>query len=106
MAEHVIRLQRRTPSGRLAYLAGKRAGMVERGQDTTLFDALFTPVGREAAAQVMAEPLRRALDRHLDEHRCGEGDFESPDYIGGFLNCPEAAELWELLPDGDRIMLA
>ena len=42
-------------------------------------------------AATLAEPLRRAFRAHLDEHGCG------------FLSCPEAAELWDLLPDCERI---
>lgn len=56
----------------------------------------------EALAVTLAEPLRKALDGHLDWHQCGTGDTRSPFYIGGFFNCPTARHLFELLPDGDR----
>jgi hypothetical protein len=62
--------------------------------------------GYEMVARLLAEPLRKALDGHLDEHNCGTGDTSSPDYVGGFTHCPEAKRLWDLLPDGDRILLA
>lgn len=58
-----------------------------------------------ALAITLAQPLRDALDRHFDEHLCGTGDHRSPHYIGGFGNCPTAMQLFELLPDGDRILL-
>ena len=52
-------------------------------------------------AVMLAEPLRKAFDAHLDEHRCGDP------YVGiGFAHCREAMELWDLLPDGDRIVIA
>lgn len=54
----------------------------------------------ERLAVMLAEPPRKAFDAHLDEHRC----YEPP--IGGFGHCPEAMALFELLPDGDRILIA
>ena len=42
-----------------------------------------------------------ALDKHLEEHNCGTGDLESFDYVGGFINCPAAKELWDNMPNGD-----
>jgi hypothetical protein len=60
----------------------------------------------EALAMTLAQPLRKALDQHLDEHGCGTGDTDSPQYIGGFFHCPEAKRLFELLPDDDRILIA
>jgi len=62
--------------------------------------------GYEIVARLLAEPLRKALDEHLDEHNCGTGDTSSPDYVGGFIHCPEAKRLWDMLPAGDRIVLA
>ena len=61
-------------------------------------------VGYEIAAMTLAEPLRKALDTHLDEHGCGTGDTTDPRYVGGFWYCPEAKRLWDLLPEGDRIV--
>ncbi|GAA2644488.1 hypothetical protein GCM10010399_92990 [Dactylosporangium fulvum] len=58
-----------------------------------------------ALGATLAEPLHKAFRDHLDEHRCGTGDYRSPHYVGGFAHCPAAMELWELLPDGDRIVL-
>lgn len=63
-------------------------------------------VGYSIVAATLAEPLRRALDVHLDEHGCGTGDAHDPRYVGGFIHCPEASALWDLLPDCDRIALA
>lgn len=60
----------------------------------------------EFVAAKLAEPLRLALDSHLDEHGCGTGNYKDPRYIGGFSHCPTAEALWDLLPDGDRILLA
>ena len=57
-------------------------------------------------AVTLAEPLRKALDAHLDDHGCGTGDVHDPRYTGGFLHCPEASRLFALLPDGDRVLLA
>jgi hypothetical protein len=57
-------------------------------------------------AATLAEPLRRALDAHLDEHGCGTGDTADPNYVSGFLNCPDAKKLWDMLPAGDRIVIA
>jgi hypothetical protein len=51
-------------------------------------------VGYELVAAMLAEPLRRALRQHMDEHGCM------------LFGCTEARRLWELLPDGDRILLA
>lgn len=60
----------------------------------------------EAVAMLLAQPLRDALDRHLNEHGCGTGDTTDPRYVGGFFHCPEAKRLWDLMPAGDRIVLA
>lgn len=57
-----------------------------------------------ALAVTLAAPLRKALEDHLDEHGCGAGS--GPTYIGGFIHCPEAKRLFELLPDGDRVLIA
>jgi len=51
-------------------------------------------------AATLAEPLRKAFDRHMDQHGCGEPG--NPEYAG-FLRCPEALALWKLLPEGDTI---
>jgi hypothetical protein len=74
---------------------------VTEDEPQTLARACFTIV-----AATLAEPLRRALDAHLDEHGCGTGNTADPRYIGGFLHCPEAEKLWDMLPAGDRIMIA
>lgn len=58
----------------------------------------------EAVAVTLAEPLRKAFQGHLNTHLCGTGDHRSPHYVGGFIHCPTAAELWELLPEGDRVV--
>lgn len=52
-------------------------------------------VGYTVVAVTLAEPLRKALRAHLDGHQCS-----------GVLSCQEANALWELLPDGDRILMA
>lgn len=58
--------------------------------------------GFELVAALLAEPLRRAFHEHLAEHGCAD-----PDRGGhGFGHCPEAMRRWELLPDGDRVLLA
>jgi hypothetical protein len=67
--------------------------------------ATLAHVGFEVVAMTLAEPLRRALDLHLDEHGCGTGDPQDPRYVGGFIHCPEAAQLWDMLPAGDRIVI-
>ena len=56
-------------------------------------------------AMTLAEPLRRAFHAHLDEHGCGTGDTASPRYVGGFIHCSRARELWDMLPGGDRIVI-
>lgn len=53
----------------------------------------------EALAITLAEPLRRAFDQHLAEHGCGTEGMPLD-------QCPEAVELWHLLPDGDTIAFA
>jgi hypothetical protein len=53
--------------------------------------------GFEVVAALLAEPLRQAFKRHLDEHGCAE--------IRGFAYCPEAMRLFDLLPDGDRVVI-
>lgn len=63
-------------------------------------------VGYTIVAQTLAAPLRQALERHLDEHGCGEGNPEHPNYRGGFLYCEEAKRIWDLLPPGDTILYA
>lgn len=67
-------------------------------------DPDLTHVVLEYVGALLAEPLRRAFDVHLDEHGCGIGDHRDPRYVGGFLNCPEAARLWDLLPLGDAVI--
>jgi len=87
----------------------RRTGAGWRGYMTEVIDVApdtLAAAGYTVVAVTLAEPLRRALDRHLDEHGCGTGDHTDPRYVGGFLNCPAAKELWDLLPDGDRIVLA
>jgi hypothetical protein len=54
-------------------------------------------------AQALA---RLVLKKHLDEHNCGTGDPRSPDYVGGFLHCPVAADLWHRQSIDDRVVLA
>lgn len=49
-------------------------------------------------AALLAEPLRRAFEDHLDTHGCAERY--------GFAYCPEAMELFMLLPIGDRVIVA
>ena len=65
--------------------------------------ATLAHVGFELVAMTLAEPLRQAFGRHLDEHGCGDRD--GPRYIGGFTRCEEAMRLWHLLPPGDRIVM-
>lgn len=52
-----------------------------------------------ALAVTLAQPLRDALDKHLDDHCCVE-------LYGGFAYCEEASRLFALLPDGDQIVIA
>jgi hypothetical protein len=68
--------------------------------------ASLAHVGFSVIAVTLGAVLRKALEEHLDEHGCGCGDIRHPSYIGGFLHCPEAKRLFDLLPDGDRILLA
>jgi hypothetical protein len=80
-----------------------------RGTQTEVIDVApdtLAAVAFTVVAVTLAEPLRRAFDKHLDEHGCGTGDPADPRYVSGFIHCPAARELWDLLPDGDRIMLA
>lgn len=56
-------------------------------------------VGYTIVAATLAEPIRRAFVAHLDEHGCGGPDGP------GFIHCPQARELWDMLPDGDRIVI-
>lgn len=49
-----------------------------------------------ALGVTLAEPLRRAFWNHVNEHGCP----------GGIVHCDEAMALWDLLPDGDRIVYA
>lgn len=51
----------------------------------------------KGVAFLLMQPIRKALNDHFDGHDCGET---------GFFYCPEAKRLWDLLPDGDRIVLA
>jgi hypothetical protein len=51
-----------------------------------------------ALAVTLAEPLRKALSIHLDEHGCAER--------GGFAYCREAMDLFRLLPEGDMVVYA
>jgi hypothetical protein len=60
-------------------------------------------VGYGLAATTLAEPLRQAFRRHLDDHGCGTGDHRSPTFVGGFAHCPAALRLYTLLPDGDQV---
>lgn len=48
----------------------------------------------EYIAATLAEPLRRAVRRHLEEHGCD------------LFRCETATELWYLQPGGDSIILA
>lgn len=58
----------------------------------------------QAAATGMAEVINREFEAHLGEHGCGTGDRRDPRYVGGFSNCPTAMAMWDLLPDGYRIV--
>jgi hypothetical protein len=60
----------------------------------------------EYVGAVLAEPLRRQFETHLEHHGCGTGDTADPRYIGGFGHCPTAMELFRLLPPGDTIVIA
>ena len=60
----------------------------------------------ESVAMMLAQPLRDALTRHLDEHGCGTDDFNDPRYVSGFLHCEDAKRLWDLLPMWDRALRA
>jgi hypothetical protein len=62
------------------------------GRETTL-----AHTGFEVVAKTLAEPLRQMFKRHLDEHGCAE--------TYGFAYCPEAMRLFNLLPDGDRVVV-
>lgn len=53
----------------------------------------------EALAITLAEPLRKAFDRHLAEHGCATEAMPLD-------RCPEGWALWELLPEGDCIAIA
>lgn len=48
-------------------------------------------------ATTLAEPLRRAFSKHVDEHGCAART--------GFAYCDEAMRLFRLLPDGDRVIV-
>lgn len=87
----------------------RRIGDSWRGYATEVTDAApdtMASVCFTIVAVTLAEPLRRALDAHLDEHGCGTGDVHDPAYCSGFIHCPGAKLLWDLLPDGDKIMWA
>jgi hypothetical protein len=82
-------------------------GLVEvrsDGLDDWEQPATLAHVGYTIVAVTLAERLRKAFDGHLAEHGCATGDPQDPSYAGGFIHCPEAARLWGLLPDGDRIV--
>lgn len=51
-------------------------------------------VGYSIVAMTLAEPLRKAVRAHLDEHGCS-----------GVLSCPEANRLFRLLPAADQILI-
>lgn len=53
----------------------------------------------EYVAALLAEPLRAAFDAHLDECGCGHNGV-------GIAHCDAAMVLWDLLPDGDRVIIA
>jgi hypothetical protein len=55
-------------------------------------------VGYGIVAMTLAEPLRKAFREHLGEHGCEEPY--------GFAYCPDAVRLWDMLPAGDRIVIA
>jgi hypothetical protein len=57
-----------------------------------------------ALAMTLAAPIRKAFNDHMDTHLCGTGDSSSRHYIGGFSNCPTARELFELLPEGEKVL--
>lgn len=57
------------------------------------------------AQQGPISPEGRELDAHLAEHGCGTGDTHSPDYVGGFIHCPVAFEIWERMPPEERVVL-
>lgn len=53
----------------------------------------------EYVVALLAERLRNAFDDHYAScPRCTSGR--------GFLHCEEAMALWELMPDGDRVLIA
>lgn len=56
-----------------------------------------------AVAMTLAEPLRKAFADHLDEHGCSA--TSGPTAIGGFGKCPEAMRLFELQPEGDKLIV-
>lgn len=78
---------------RRAWWGGTQTEVIDVAPDT------LAVVAYTVIAATLAEPLRRALDRHLAGHGCGS---RPP----GFGYCPEATRLWDLLPDGDRILIA
>jgi hypothetical protein len=78
---------------------GSRTEVIDADPDT------LACVGFTVVAVTLAEPLRRALDAHLDEHGCGTGDIADDRYVGGFFHCSEAKRLWDMLPAGDRICI-
>jgi hypothetical protein len=53
--------------------------------------------GYTVVAKLLAEPLRRAFEKHLDQHGCAERH--------GFAYCEEAMQLFGLLPPGDTVIL-
>jgi hypothetical protein len=97
--DRAIRLRRRSASEQIAYLAGKRAELVESGRDTAYFDAIFYPVAREVVAVRMAEVLRRALRVHWST--CPDCSAGKP-----LWDCAEGRQLWDLQVPGDAIALA
>jgi hypothetical protein len=59
--------------------------------------ATLAHVGYSIVAATLAEPLRRALSTHIDEHGCAER--------GGFWGCDEAMRLFRLLPASEQILI-
>ncbi len=53
----------------------------------------------ETVAMLMGERLRQAFSAHLDEHGCGR--HGGP----GFAYCDEAVRLFELMPEGDKVLI-
>lgn len=68
----------------------------------------------EAVAVMLAQPLRDAFNGHMDNHGCGccgprwckSTHTDEGHAIHGFAHCPEAMHLFNLLPEGDTVIIA